>query len=296
MPQDRSSFDVVEDAFAALVRARPAMVLDVPNARAGWRPTPVPVAQLRAVLLDRSVPFATRDAILEVLLCRARAGDPDWSLVLVAVLLPGLRRAAGRLARRRVGLGDEIDAEMLAGLLEAMATSPPAGERLAARLIWAATRRGLRLVRAEAATTTCPLPDEVWESPAQSTTHPDLVLAGGVAAGVITAAEAELIAVTRLEHRTLHDLADSLGIPYETVKKARRRAEHRLAHFLRTGERLVSRRRPPSAFGGVRSDLGRDGPDRQPPSAPLSLDRQGGEGLVPVADLPGFPCPPVRPV
>jgi hypothetical protein len=154
----------------------------------------------------------------------------------------------------------------------------------------------LQLVRAEAAARSRPAPQAASTSPHLQWGHPDLVLADAVAEGVITAAEAELIGATRLEDRTLHEVARSLGLPYETVKKARLRAEQRLVHFLRTGERLVSRRRPPSAFGGVRGDLGRDGADRQPPSAPTTLDRQGGEGLMPAAAPPEVPLRVASPV
>jgi hypothetical protein len=63
--------------------------------------------------------------------------------------------------------------------------------------------------------------------------HPDFVLARAVAQGAITADEAELIGATRLEGLPLATAGEDRGLPYQTVKKIRLRAEYRLLAYLR---------------------------------------------------------------
>jgi len=62
--------------------------------------------------------------------------------------------------------------------------------------------------------------------------HPDLVLDKAVAAGVIGAADAELIGATRLGDIDLADAANALGITYKACHLRRSRAESKLVEFL----------------------------------------------------------------
>ena len=62
-----------------------------------------------------------------------------------------------------------------------------------------------------------------------------MVLARAVAAGVITAAEAELIGATRLEDVSVAGYAQRLGKAPKAVYKARDRAEERLVAAIHRG-------------------------------------------------------------
>jgi hypothetical protein len=62
--------------------------------------------------------------------------------------------------------------------------------------------------------------------------RPPALLAAAVAAGVLTPREVVLIARTRIEGRTLRQVAKSLGRPYEAAKKERQRAEAALRTFV----------------------------------------------------------------
>jgi hypothetical protein len=62
--------------------------------------------------------------------------------------------------------------------------------------------------------------------------HPELVLARAVDDGVITSAQAELIALTRWQRRPLTEVAAERGTSYKALQQARRRAERRLAAYL----------------------------------------------------------------
>lgn len=152
---------------------------------------------------------------------------------LAGVLLPGLRRTAGRLARGYHGDTTELDAEILAGFIDAVMTFEPGRGRVAARLLWAAYRQGDRARRREQAYASRHVPASASMQPPRPWGHPDLILAQAVKEGVITADEAELISATRLGDACLPDLAVELGIRADTLRHRRRRAERRLLSWLR---------------------------------------------------------------
>jgi hypothetical protein len=61
---------------------------------------------------------------------------------------------------------------------------------------------------------------------------PPALLAAAVAAGVLTPREVVLISRTRVEGRTVRQVAQSLGRPYAAAKKERQRAEAGLRLFV----------------------------------------------------------------
>jgi hypothetical protein len=101
---------------------------------------PIPLDELRELLLDGRTGNSVRNAALGELVRRAREDRGGWVVGLAGVLLPGLRRVAGRLARDFLGDTADIDAEVLAGFLEALNGLVPSGEHLASRLLWPAYR------------------------------------------------------------------------------------------------------------------------------------------------------------
>src|SRR6266540_3503855 len=127
----------------------------------------------------------------------------------------------------------DLEAEMLAGLLEAIRVLPADEDRVAGRLLRWALFAGLRMVERNAVQSRREV--AVWTSaePPRPASHPDLVLADAVADGVLTAVEAELVGETRLGGVPLGELADRWGISYQAAKKRRQRAEARLVRWLR---------------------------------------------------------------
>lgn len=108
--------------------------------------------------------------------------------------------------------------------------------RICGRLIDAGTRTARR-ARARFEDGDTIHVDGAWSlPPAHPWNHPDLVLARAVAAAVIDADDHLLISATRLEDQPLHDVADQLGITVPTAAAWRRKAEHRLATAITTGE------------------------------------------------------------
>ncbi len=192
----------------------------------------VPLDQVRHHLLQRSCPQPVRDAVWAHLVRRSRDAGPSWTVGCVGVAMPALTGIAARLTRRFVGDPRDIHSAVLSGFLAELATIDVTRPRIMLRLRWAAYRAGLACVR-EALDAPTPSAHAFHASaPQPPAGHPDLVLLQAVAAGVITPSEADLIATTRLEDVPLVEAAARRASSYEATKKARQRAEHRLAHHL----------------------------------------------------------------
>jgi len=185
------------------------------------------------LLLSRATCYAARDAAVGELLRRARHGGGAWMVGLAGVLAPGLRRVAAALAVGYPGDPADIDAEVLAGLLDGIARIDPAGTRLPARLLRHAFNRAKRLRRSDRAfalrNVAIP-PDSM--APPRMVGHPDLVLAQAVSRKVITRDEAELIGMTRLEGIGISQLAAANGYQTGALYLRRERAEARLVGWL----------------------------------------------------------------
>ena len=228
-----SPFDTLEKTFDLLVTGPRPLALDATTI-SGLPDRDIPLGELQAMLLHPSMSFAVRDRTVDALVARAKAEGGAWSVGLAGVLLPGLRRAAWPLVQACPGNVDEIEAETLAAFLAAVAACQPGRARLASRLCWLARTGAQRLLRAELSEQARVGTDPVSAAPPRPWGHPDLVLAKAVAAGVIGAADAELIGATRIGDVDLADAADALGITYKACQLRRSRAESKLAEFLRS--------------------------------------------------------------
>jgi hypothetical protein len=230
-----SPFDTLEKTFDLLVCDPHPLAFDG-TAFVGLPDRSIPLGELKAMLLHPSMPFSVRDAVVDELVARSRADGGAWTVGLAGVLLPGLRRAAWPLVQSCPGQADEIEAETLAAFLAAVARCEPGRARLASRLCWLARIGATRLLRAELAERARPGTDPVSAAPPRPWGHPDLVLAKAVRAGVIGAADAELIGATRIGDVDLADAANALGIGYKACHQRRLRAESALVEWLTSDE------------------------------------------------------------
>lgn len=224
-------FDTLEDAFEVLCAEPRPLALEA-GVVVGLPARPLPLVELRAVLLHPSTGYRVRNAAISVLLDRARREGGRWSVGLAGVLLFGLRRATSGLRDVCPHKAADIEAEALAGLLAGIAKTDPGRERLAARLIWLARNRAKGLVARELAEVGRPGRHLCSEVPARPYGHPDLVLAEAVAEGVIEAGDAALIGDTRLGGMSLAEAASRLGMAVDSVRHRRRRAEARVVAWL----------------------------------------------------------------
>lgn len=250
-------FDTLETTFRTCCEAPRPLTLDG-RAVAALPDRMIPLDELRAILLHPATPYATRDAAVSVLLGDARDRGGPATVGLAGVLLFGLRRAIAPLCAVCPQRRADLEAETLAGLLEAITATDPGRPRLAARLCWLARNRAKRLFDTELAEQARHQPQPHEQAPPLPYGHPDMVLANAVAEGVIVADDAALIGHTRLGDLSMQEAATALQIGVQAARKRRWRAERALAAwlssedyqggpFVQTGRRtpyLADRERP----------------------------------------------------
>jgi DNA-directed RNA polymerase specialized sigma24 family protein len=175
-----------------------------------------------------------KNAVWALVVERAHREGAAWTIACVALALPYLVRTATELAAAHGAARHELDAEILTGLLTALARLDPAAQPLWPRLQIAARRAGVDWLRRQTGARPGLREADFDSTPPPPTAgHTDLVLAAAVGAGVISAGEARLILETRLERLPTTTVADRLGITVAALLKRRRRAELRLAAALR---------------------------------------------------------------
>lgn len=223
---------------------------------------------LRRLLLDVATSFQVRDRLLGALVGRAQAERGRSYLAPVGLLLPGLRAVTKRLALLFVaswygpwwGDYDDLQAELVCGLIEAIATIGPGIEKLAAKL----------LSRAETHTRRVAYPSRddhqaravSWEQlddPAAAEVslgvrprpsgHPDLVLAAAVAAGIISKELAEVISATYLGREPAKQVAARYGMSVSAMRTHRQQAVARLARWLHASPSGTPERHPEPEVG-----------------------------------------------
>lgn len=190
------------------------------------------LGDLEELLLDPATAPGLVDAIWRRLVRRARA-EAVWQVVCVGLAAPSLRRLAARIVAT-TGLDvDDVNSEVVCGFLEAVQTLDLAEPgRFFARLRAAGNAAGMRLVRADRIAACVRLRLAVSAPPPLPCRHPDVVLGRAVAAGVISAGQAELIARTRLEGVGLEAAAGWAGVSPGALRQWRSRAERRLVAWM----------------------------------------------------------------
>jgi hypothetical protein len=225
-------FDMLESTFQLLCCEPEPLAIhgaQVP----GFPARVIALTELRSMLLHPSARPSGRDRALEVLVERAQREGGRWTIGLAGVLLPGLRRNVASVCRRCPAVTDDVQADALAGLIEAVAEFDVTPGRIAGRLVWAAAGRARRRADRELAGDVRRGELSEAGAPRPPWGHPDLVLVDAVAAGVITTAEAELIGDTRVGGEPVPVWAAARGLADGTVRMRRHRAERRLVAWLR---------------------------------------------------------------
>jgi hypothetical protein len=227
-----NSLDVARTAFNWLVTGpRPLSV----NGRRfpGLPHRPLPLDEVRDRLLARGCPQATRDAVWAHLVLRSRTSGGTWTVGAVGMAMPALTAMAATLSKRFPADPADIHAEVLRGFLTAMTEIDLRPPRIMLRLRWAAYRSGYDALATALAGPMPAAPGFQSAPPRPPWGHPDLVLARAVADGVLTRTEADLIGATRLEQVPLANWASDHQASEWATYKTRKRAEFRLAAYLR---------------------------------------------------------------
>jgi hypothetical protein len=196
----------------------------------------LPLDELKQLLVADETSRSVRDTVWRELVIRARRDGPAWVVAAAGIAMPGLRRMAGMLAKGWHGDSVDRDAELLAGFVARLATVDLDEPRICGRLIDAGAR-AVKRARERDEDTDAIRVDSAWSLPPQQPwDHPDWVLARAMAEAVIDPDEHLLIAATRLEDATLHEVASRLGISVLLARAWRRKAEKRLATAIAAGE------------------------------------------------------------
>jgi DNA-directed RNA polymerase specialized sigma24 family protein len=162
--------------------------------------------------------------------------DEMAALCVVVSLRPELTRMARLLARGPLD-HEEAESEMVAIALELVTTrhcngtGPPRSEALV-NAIWTEARRSAGLRRRGPIDIVPLIPDlDVAAPEADPLERWPGLLAAAVARGVLTPRQLVLIAQTRMEGRSLTEVAATLGRPYDALRMERGRAEASLREF-----------------------------------------------------------------
>lgn len=189
------------------------------------------------ISLLRQGPREVADVLWHEVFARSRAGESTWTVIAAGTMLPRMVTACSRYARVPRQDIHDVESEMLTALLEQVRSIPrgvhDVGERLWSAVSATANRWSYRHTR-EARWSTRHTPDGLAQAVAPDGRGPVTVLAECVNAGVLNQVEADLVARTRLEHSTLTDVAQELGLTYITARRRRSSAEQRLAKALLT--------------------------------------------------------------
>jgi hypothetical protein len=239
IPAPDGPLDAADAAFRLLAAGPRPLALHASRLAAGLPDRPVPVDELRVLLLHPATSHRVRNRVWAELVRRARSGDPAWTVALAGIAMPGLRRAVAALAPSFRGDPADLQAEVLTGFLAALRAldlddleSVP----LAARLCWAARRSGERLTWSDAAWSARRSDlDSHDRAPCLPWGHPDFVLAAAVRQGVLSPAQADLIGRNRLEGVPLSQIAAETGISHSALCNRRKRAEKAIAAAIATG-------------------------------------------------------------
>ncbi|MBA3841930.1 MAG: hypothetical protein H0X39_04815 [Actinobacteria bacterium] len=180
----------------------------------------------------RTEPSPERDQVFCALL-RCAKHDQLAGLVVLEALLPGLKASLGRTLVA-AGENDELLSLMLANAWQQITCYPVERrpQRVAANLLLDIRKQTLKQLTKHRPASALPLSGREPGGRRQ-TTDVERPLRRAVAAGALSAEEAELILLTRVDARPLRQLAEERGLAYQTLLMRRIRAEKRLLLYLR---------------------------------------------------------------
>jgi len=232
-----NALDLAEQHFNLLVTGPAPLSLDGSLIGHGLPARDIDLRELRAILLHPATDLSARDAAWRELVSRSRSDGPAWTIGCVGVAMPGLKQITARLLRGLPAAhAEDVISSLLTAFVAGLASIDLERHSIAPRLLWAAKRAAVKTCRQEA--TCVPVTAETLSmiAPRPVGGHEDLVLADAVRQGVITAEEAELIGVTRLEKIPLSVFARERGEVPRRLYDRRERAEKRLVAAIQEGK------------------------------------------------------------
>lgn len=231
----RSCLDLIECRFDLLTSQPRPLVIDGGPLGCGLPDRPIPLDELRIMLLKRQTAWLTKDAAWQELVRRAHAQPEPWVTAATGMMLPGLKHIGGKLGTRYPGEKGDLDSEVLQGFLQALDLADPRQGKLHSPLYSAAFRRGHeaynrenRLARDQTGLTESCRTASIRPRAG----HPDLVLAGAMLDGAVTPRQADLISRIHLDRTHRGDAASPLGLSRHAVGQELASARRRLLEHL----------------------------------------------------------------
>ncbi|MEU9018650.1 hypothetical protein [Actinomadura sp. NPDC048394] len=229
------ALNVAERSFQLLTTDPHPLAMDGRAIGHGLPARSVDLGELRTLLLAETASDALKDAAWRALVIRARMGDPAWVVGCVGVAMPGLKATAAQVIRTSPhGLIDDIVSEMLTEFVAQLARINLHNPYIAARLMrWA--RKGAFRARCRA-TRELPIdPCDLGEHRPAADADLAVLVRDAAHQDIISSQEAELIIATRLDGRSVQDIAQAWAVAAWRLYTGRRAAEAKLAAAIRDG-------------------------------------------------------------
>jgi hypothetical protein len=195
-------------------------------------PRPIPLTELQSILRHPSTPLGVGDRAICAVVRRAQAHGGSWTVGLAGLLLPALRATVADVGRAWPDAVADLEAEMLAELVEQMQDCDTGSDRAARHLLWRVAKRARRRVVRDQVVGAGRGSGSPATEPHRPWGHPDFVLAEAVQDEVLSDFEAEMIGETRLGGVPLAEWAARVGWQPNSVRKERSEAERRLVNWL----------------------------------------------------------------
>ena len=149
--RESSPLHTIETAFAALcAEPQPLGFFGAavhPQLPARW----IPLDELRKALIAKKYDLHVCDAVWREIIDRSRAEGAAWTVAAAGMAAPALKWVARMYSPDFDGDRDDLDAEILTGFLEHVATIDTSRPAILHRLRFAAQRAGERAAKADAA-------------------------------------------------------------------------------------------------------------------------------------------------
>ncbi|MFE6446912.1 hypothetical protein [Nocardiopsis dassonvillei] len=224
-----SPLTIVRRAFEALGTPPSPMVLEVPVPH-GSRSVELPLLAARLPCLNREFSDQVWRAVTE----HVRTNEPEWVTAGVGLAVKPLWSVVGRVSRGRPfgARREELEAELIAAWISQLHEVDTDRPDIFGRM-WAAAYKVGQRWRYTAERDLSQLTGTAHHvACASESGHPEVALTEVVAKGAVTRVDAELIAATRIDRRSLREVAWQLQMPYGTAKRRRQRAEQAVTALL----------------------------------------------------------------
>ncbi|HEV2640082.1 MAG TPA: hypothetical protein VGX23_33415 [Actinocrinis sp.] len=197
------------------------------------------LTQIQCLLRAPRTSARARRALWAGVVTRSQAGHAQWTQAALGLAYPGLTAGFLREGKNAHTDWHELQAEMIAGFLTALAQLDVADRGVSDIAGWLCIRAvdALRAARAAASASGSVASIPPGSSvPLFPESHPDIVLARAVRAGTLTELEADLIGRSYLEREHRDSLARRYKVSVATLYRRRAEAVARLVTAIENGD------------------------------------------------------------